>query len=97
MFRIDDNCVVDATMSGGPARYVNHSCYPNCVAEVVPFEKDSKIIIITKRKISQGEEVRLYLLLRCPFLHVNCLGRLAAYTIHEWVTLKFWLHASKLY
>ena len=50
--------MVDATMSGGPARYVNHSCNPNCVAEVVPFEKESKIIIITKRKIAQGEEVR---------------------------------------
>jgi len=57
MFRIDDNCVVDATMSGGPARYVNHSCNPNCVAEVVAFEKESKIIIITKRKIAQGEEL----------------------------------------
>lgn len=57
MFRIDDNVVVDATMAGGPARYINHSCSPNCVAEVVPFEKDSKIIIIAKRKITRGEEV----------------------------------------
>ena len=58
MFRIDDNTVVDATMAGGPARYINHSCNPNCVAEVVPFEKDSKIIIIAKRRIARGEEVR---------------------------------------
>ena len=57
MFRIDDNQVVDATMCGGPARYINHCCQPNCVAEVVPFEKDSKIIIIAKRKITRGEEV----------------------------------------
>jgi len=57
MFRLSDNLVVDATMAGGPARYINHSCHPNCVAEVVPLEKDSKIIIITKRKIAQGEEV----------------------------------------
>ena len=59
MFRIDDNTVVDATMAGGPARYINHSCNPNCVAEVVPFEKDSKIIIIARRRIARGEEVRL--------------------------------------
>lgn len=26
MFRIDADCVVDATMTGGPARYINHSC-----------------------------------------------------------------------
>ena len=58
MFRIDDNLVIDATMCGGPARYINHSCNPNCVAEVVPFEKDSKIIIIAKRRIARGEEVR---------------------------------------
>ena len=57
MFRIDDDNVIDATMSGGPARYVNHSCQPNCVAEVVPFEKDSKIIIIAKRRVNRGEEV----------------------------------------
>jgi hypothetical protein len=57
MFRINDSQVVDATMAGGPARYINHSCHPNCVAEVVQLEKDSKIIIITKRKIAQGEEL----------------------------------------
>ncbi|ESO87630.1 hypothetical protein LOTGIDRAFT_148071 [Lottia gigantea] len=57
MFRIDDDNVIDATMSGGPARYINHSCAPNCVAEVVPFEKDSKIIIITNRRLSKGEEL----------------------------------------
>ncbi len=57
MFRIDDNIVIDATMCGGPARYINHSCHPNCVADVVPFEKDSKIIIIAKGRICAGEEV----------------------------------------
>ena len=57
MFRIDDHTVVDATMSGGPARYINHSCDPNCQAEVVELDKDSKIIIITNRRISKGEEV----------------------------------------
>ena len=58
MFRIDDNIVIDATMAGGPARYINHSCAPNCVAEVVPFEKDGKIIIIARRRLARGEEVR---------------------------------------
>ena len=58
MFRIDNDTVIDATMAGGPARYINHSCSPNCVAEVVHFEKESKIIIITSRRIPKGEEVR---------------------------------------
>lgn len=26
MFRIDTDAVIDATMAGGPARYINHSC-----------------------------------------------------------------------
>lgn len=57
MFRIDNDMVIDATMAGGPARYINHSCNPNCVAEVVDIEKESKIIIITSRKIVKGEEL----------------------------------------
>ena len=58
MFRIDDNTVVDATMSGGHARYINHSCDPNCQAEVVELDQP-KIIIITNRRIAKGEEVRV--------------------------------------
>ncbi|BFZ06459.1 hypothetical protein BsWGS_09498 [Bradybaena similaris] len=57
MFRIDNEVVIDATKAGGPARYINHSCHPNCVAEVVDIEKESKIIIITSRKIVKGEEL----------------------------------------
>lgn len=39
-------------------RYINHSCAPNCVAEVVTFDKEDKIIIISSRRIPKGEEVR---------------------------------------
>lgn len=39
------------------SRYVNHSCAPNCVAEVVTFDKEDKIIIISSRRIPKGEEV----------------------------------------
>lgn len=57
MFRINNEQVIDATLTGGPARYVNHSCAPNCVAEVVTFDKEDKIIIISSRKIPKGEEL----------------------------------------
>ncbi|XP_028516833.1 histone-lysine N-methyltransferase trr [Exaiptasia diaphana] len=57
MFRMDNDAVIDATMAGGPARYINHSCMPNCVAEVVTFEKEQKIIIISNRKVERGEEL----------------------------------------
>lgn len=59
MFKIDDVVAIDATLTGGPARYINHSCEPNCVAEIVTFERYKKIIIISNRKIRQGEEVSI--------------------------------------
>lgn len=59
MFRLDEDRVVDATLSGGLARYINHSCNPNCVAEIVEVERDLRIIIFAKRRISRGEEVSI--------------------------------------
>ncbi|XP_077069572.1 histone-lysine N-methyltransferase 2C isoform X1 [Siphateles boraxobius] len=57
MFRIGSDRVIDATHSGSPARYINHSCSPNCVAEVVTFERGYKIIISAARRIERGEEL----------------------------------------
>ena len=57
MFRLDEERVVDATLSGGLARYINHSCNPNCVAEIVEVDRDLRIIIFAKRRIARGEEV----------------------------------------
>ena len=34
LFRVDDQLIVDATRMGSLARFVNHSCAPNC--EVAP-------------------------------------------------------------
>jgi len=57
MFRLNDYFVIDATMAGGPARYINHSCNPNCYTEVVNTEKGDKIVISADRRINAGEEV----------------------------------------
>ena len=57
MFRLDENRVIDATLEGGLARYINHSCDPNCVAELVQIERENKILIIANRKILENEEV----------------------------------------
>lgn len=57
MFRLDDGRVIDATLSGGLARYINHSCNPNCVAEVVQIDRDNRIIIFANRRIARGEEL----------------------------------------
>ena len=57
MFRLDDDRVLDATMSGNMARYINHSCNPNCVTEVVEVDRDMHIIIFANRRINRGEEL----------------------------------------
>lgn len=57
MFRLDEDRVVDATLCGGLARYINHSCNPNCVAEIVEVDRDLRIIIFAKRRIQRGEEL----------------------------------------
>jgi [histone H3]-lysine4 N-trimethyltransferase MLL3 len=57
MFRLDDDRVLDATMSGNMARYINHSCNPNCVTEVVEVDRDHHIIIFANRRINRGEEL----------------------------------------
>ena len=57
MFRLDDERVLDATMCGGMARYVNHSCDPSCVTETVEVDRDLHIIIFANRRILRGEEL----------------------------------------
>lgn len=75
MFRLDEDRVIDATLCGGLARYINHSCNPNCVAEIVEVERDVRIIIFTKRRISRGEEVSFIVsLLYYIVLRISMLG-----------------------
>ncbi|XP_024031218.1 histone-lysine N-methyltransferase ATXR7 [Morus notabilis] len=57
LFRLDDGYVVDATKRGGIARFVNHSCEPNCYTKVISVEGEKKIFIYAKRHIAAGEEI----------------------------------------
>ncbi|XP_061401272.1 histone-lysine N-methyltransferase trr [Musca vetustissima] len=57
MFRLDEDRVVDATLCGGLARYINHSCNPNCVTEIVEVDRELRIIIFAKRRINRSEEL----------------------------------------
>ncbi|RXN11302.1 histone-lysine N-methyltransferase 2B-like protein [Labeo rohita] len=57
MFRIDDFDVVDATMHGNAARFINHSCDPNCYSRVINVEGQKHIVIFALRKIYRGEEL----------------------------------------
>ncbi|XP_043708021.1 histone-lysine N-methyltransferase ATXR7 isoform X2 [Telopea speciosissima] len=57
LFRLDDGYVVDATKRGGIARFINHSCEPNCYTKVISVDGQKKIFIYAKRQISAGEEI----------------------------------------
>ncbi|KAJ3609396.1 hypothetical protein NHX12_023919 [Muraenolepis orangiensis] len=57
MFRIDDFDVVDATLRGNAARFINHSCEPNCHSRVINVDGLKHIVILALRKIYRGEEL----------------------------------------
>eukprot|EP01135_Chromosphaera_perkinsii_P002293 Nk52_evm79s221 gene=Nk52_evmTU79s221 len=57
MFRIDEDWVVDATKMGNAARYVNHSCNPNCEARVITVDSVKKIVIYAAQDIPMKEEL----------------------------------------
>lgn len=54
LFAIDDDIVIDASVDGNDARFINHSCDPNCDAVV---DEDDRIWIETIRDVAPGEEL----------------------------------------
>ncbi|XP_042756783.1 uncharacterized protein LOC111909928 isoform X3 [Lactuca sativa] len=56
-FRIDKEHIIDATRKGGIARFVNHSCQPNCVAKVITVRGEKKVVFFAERDIYPGEEI----------------------------------------
>lgn len=60
-FRVSANLVIDATKHGGFARYINHSCEPNCVAKIIdgdaPNEHLKRVVVSSQRSIEAGEEI----------------------------------------
>jgi hypothetical protein len=55
LFILDEHTCIDATAHGSDARYINHSCEPNC--EAVQEEDDHEIWIVALRDIAAGEEL----------------------------------------
>ncbi|GAA3985582.1 SET domain-containing protein-lysine N-methyltransferase [Comamonas faecalis] len=52
-FHVDEDHVIDANVGGNAARWINHSCEPNCWAD----EQDGRIFITARRAIAVGEEL----------------------------------------
>eukprot|EP01125_Pyxidicula_operculata_P006639 TRINITY_DN2285_c5_g1_i1.p1 TRINITY_DN2285_c5_g1~~TRINITY_DN2285_c5_g1_i1.p1 ORF type:complete len:939 (+),score=434.48 TRINITY_DN2285_c5_g1_i1:198-2819(+) len=57
LFRIDKDTIIDATFRGNMARFINHSCTPNCFAQIIRYNNQPKIVIYSKREILMGEEI----------------------------------------
>lgn len=53
LFELDDDTVIDAAQGGNAARWINHSCNPNCEA----VEDEGRIYIESIRAIKAGEEL----------------------------------------
>nr|XP_055025182.1 histone-lysine N-methyltransferase SETD1B-A [Misgurnus anguillicaudatus] len=57
MFRVDQDTIIDATKCGNLARFINHSCNPNCYAKVITVEAQKKIVIYSRQPIGVNEEI----------------------------------------
>ena len=52
-FKLTNRTVIDAGVGGNVARFINHSCKPNCYIDI----KDGVIWIRAARSIRRGEEL----------------------------------------
>ena len=57
MFRVDDNLIIDATKKGNLARFINHSCDPNCYTRIINVNNTLRVVIYSKMQIKAGEEL----------------------------------------
>lgn len=55
LFTLNRRMVIDGKDRGNLARYINHSCRPNCYAEI--NEDETRIFFYAKKKIAAGEEL----------------------------------------
>ena len=55
LFELNDSHVIDGKERKNLARYINHSCRPNCYPEL--NEKETKVFIFAKKKIAPDEEL----------------------------------------
>jgi SET domain-containing protein len=53
LFVVDDDICIDAGVGGNEARFINHSCAPNCETLI----ENSRVFIEAIRRIGPGEEL----------------------------------------
>ncbi|MCA9356786.1 SET domain-containing protein-lysine N-methyltransferase [Candidatus Nomurabacteria bacterium] len=55
LFELNDDWTIDGKGRKNIARYINHSCKPNCYPEL--DEDEEHVFIYAKKKINPGEEL----------------------------------------
>lgn len=53
LFTVDERTALDAGVGGNDARFINHSCDPNCEAWI----HEGRIFIVARKDIALGEEL----------------------------------------
>jgi len=56
-FSVDDDIVIDGNDGGDFSRFMNHSCEPNCEADMVEVKGLTRIYIVALQDIAAGEEL----------------------------------------
>jgi hypothetical protein len=82
IFSLDDQWDLDGDVENNPARFLNHSCDPNCEAENI----EGRIWIVARRAIQTGDELTFnygydlesFRDYPCACGAVNCVGYIVA-------------------
>ena len=56
-FSLEDSRVIDAKYGGNAARWINHSCKPNCETREDVFNGKPRVFVYAKRDLKVGEEL----------------------------------------
>jgi uncharacterized protein len=89
IFAVDQDHDLDGDVAWNPARLLNHSCQPNCDAEL----EDGRIWIVARRDIQPGEELTFnygydladYRDYPCSCGAPECIGYIVAEEFHDHV------------
>lgn len=89
IFALDEQYDLDGNVGWNPAKFVNHSCSPNCETQLI----DGRIWIISLRPIGAGEEVTFnygydldeYRDHPCACGSPDCVGFIVAEEFHDYV------------
>src|SRR5271156_427058 len=100
LFTLNEEEDLDGNVSWNPARFINHSCAPNCDAEL----EDNRIWVVPNREIQAGEEIAFnygfdlenYREYPCRCRATGCVGYMVAEEYFEHVRRQMELaHESK--